>query len=115
MTQIVRYNTIQFLHEDKKCLIYYAVLLGSFLFCYAKVFATLFNVWRNSEIYSYGFLVPFISLYLIWLLRAKLKYIQHSTNYLAGFTLLAVGMLMLLLGRTWGLVSLQGLSLVTAV
>lgn len=115
MTQLAWDNTIQRLREDKKLLIYYAVLPGSFLFCYAKVFATLFNVWWNSEIYSYGFLVPFISLYLVWVLRYKLKYIQHSTNYLTGFALLAAGMLTLLLGRTWGIVSLQGLSLVTTL
>lgn len=115
MTQLARDNTIQRLREDKKRLTYYAVLLGSFLFCYAKVFAALFNVWWNSEIYSYGFLVPFISLYLIWIRRDKLKYLQHSTSYLTGFTFLAAGMLTLLLGRALGVVSLQGLSLVTTV
>jgi exosortase len=98
-----------------KCMLFFAIVISSFLFCFARGIATLFEVWRNSYIYSYGFLVPFVSSYIVWTYRDRLKSLRASPNYSAAFPLLFAGLAVYIFGISSGVVSLQGISLVMTI
>lgn len=102
-------------HADKTIWVWSLFLLGAFFFCFATTIASLIAAWRYSYIYSYGFLVPLISLYIIWVERRNLKSIQPSPNYLTGFPVLLAGMLLLIIGTLQGGTSIRGLSLVVTI
>ena len=59
--------------KDSKALI----KIGTCLFCigilYYSVFQTLIYDWTNDPDFSHGFLIPFISLYLVWQLAEELE------------------------------------------
>lgn len=54
---------------------YVCLLLSivSVLFLFQETFATLVQKWMTSGTYAHGFLIPFVSLYLIWLKREELS------------------------------------------
>ena len=91
------------------------LLSGSLAFCYAGVFTSLADQWRSNDMYSYGFLVPWISLYLVWSHRRKLLQIQPVPKYLFGFIVLISGMSALLIGHIGGILVLQELSLIVTI
>ncbi len=92
-----------------------ALVLGAFLFCYARTIGMHISVWLHSYIYSYGFLVPLVSVYILWCRRDRLKDIEPMPDFLSGISLLAPGLFLLIAGRHMGLVSLQGISLVLSL
>jgi len=68
------------------------LLTLSFLLAYFGTLKGLFIVWYNDEDYSYGFLIPLVTAYLIWENRRKLSYSSVYTSWL-GAPLFAVLML----------------------
>jgi hypothetical protein len=50
------------------------LLVGVLIALYAPVLKHLVGQWYNDADYSHGFLVPFLSLYLIWQRRDKLRH-----------------------------------------
>lgn len=88
---------------------------AAFLFCYAGVFKTLAGVWWNNSVYSHGFVVPFISAYIIWMERDRLKAIKPSPGYLAGLTVLSCGLLMLAAGTVAGVMVVQEISIIVTL
>lgn len=95
------------------------ILIGcfvlGFLFCYAGPFLFLVHQWRSNEIYSHGFLIPFISLYLLHLQREKIDRVELRPDYLGGIPALVVALLCLFTGRIAGIVLLEEISIVMAV
>lgn len=61
--------------------------------------------------YSYGFLIPGISAYLVWLRRDKLFQLKPLPDYMAGSFLLAAGLSALFIGQAGGILALQQVSL----
>lgn len=59
-------------------------LAASFFLAYFGTLKGLFGTWYNDEDYSYGFLIPLVSAYLIWDRRALLKSIPLSSNRIGG-------------------------------
>lgn len=88
------------------------VLTLSFLFCYNKVFYTLIRAWMNNSVYSHGFLVPFVSLFLILQKRPLFASITPSPAVLAGSAALVSGLLVLLAGHAGGVIVVQELSII---
>jgi exosortase D (VPLPA-CTERM-specific) len=115
MSKIFRENAINFAGINSKYWGWTFLLLVSFLFCFAKVFAALVTVWWNNDVYSHGFLVPLISLYLIWIKRDKLKSIPLSPNSKAGFSILLCGLSMLLMGHLGGVNLIQEYSIIISI
>jgi EpsI family protein len=77
-----------------------AALLGAaFLWTYYSTFQKLIEYWGSNEMYSYGFLVPIISGYLIWLRRHHVRAIPADPNYGLGVLVLGAGLAMLIIGR----------------
>lgn len=93
----------------------YAVLTGSFIFCYAKIFAALTETWWNNDVYTHGFLIPLISIYFAWIGREKLKNIKPSPSYFIGLPVLFGGLLMLLIGHAGGVILVQEVSLIVSI
>lgn len=91
------------------------VIAGIALYFYAGVIIKLFSVWQTSYIYSYGFLVPFISLYLILINKERLKGIVKSPNLISGLSVLLVAGVLLIFGTSADIFSLQAFSLVLCI
>src|SRR5512143_1147059 len=90
------------------------VLIG-FLFCYSGAFLYLVRQWRSNEIYSHGFIIPFISLYLLRLQRDKVERVALRPDYVLGIPALVVALLCLFTGRIAGIVVLEEISIVMAL
>jgi exosortase D (VPLPA-CTERM-specific) len=61
-----------------------ALLFAAFGACYWQTITGLFHVWTTNEDYSYAFLIPFMSGYLIWERRQEFRRTPFSTNWLGG-------------------------------
>ncbi len=90
-------------------------ITGIFLVCYAGVIIKLFSVWQTSYIYSYGFLVPFISIYMLLLTKERLKTATKSPNLMFGLPVLLSSIIILILGISIKTLSVQAFSLVLSV
>jgi exosortase len=90
-------------------------LSSAFVFCHAKGFIALIEVWRNSYIYSYGFLIPFVSIYIVWVRKDKLRSLRISPNCRFAFPVLFTGLALLVFGDSSGIVSVQGISIVMGI
>ncbi len=91
------------------------LLLISFFFPYWRVFETLTLQWRHNVMYSHGFLIPLISLYLVWARRNELRRIPYLPKHGAAFVSLGVGIGMVLMGHLAGIQIIQALSLIFSV
>jgi len=85
------------------------VSLGVF-FCYISLLSTLAVTWWTNPVYSHGFLIPFISAYLIRRKAGSLKGTPVSGG-LWGAPLLATGLAAFIIGRAAGVLALEELSL----
>jgi exosortase len=74
-------------------LIIFLVLLGIYL----PVFIELASDWEKDPNYSHGFLVPLVSLFLLWKKRKELSQIQTKISPL-GLGIIAGGLFLLLVG-----------------
>lgn len=86
-----------------------------FVACYFTVFTSLVRQFRSNDVYSHGFLIPFISGYLIVLQRDRIRQAPIRPNLLLGIPVLAAGLLMLIAGGLGGVLILQELSLVITI
>ncbi len=87
----------------------------AFVVAYAGVFRTLVDQWLSNDTYSHGFLVPWISLYLVWARRDALVRTPLAPSYLAGLPVVVAGLAMLALGSASGTAIVQSLSLLVTL
>lgn len=88
-----------------------ALVIVSFFIAYAPVWAALSMQWWSNDMYSYGYLIPGISLYMVWVRREQLAGVGVQPNYLWGWPLGVVGLFVYVLGQAGEVVSLQEMSL----
>jgi EpsI family protein len=86
-------------------------LAATFLATYAETIAKLIEHWSSNDMYSYGFLVPAISGYVVWLRRDHLRSLPIVPSYGAGLAVLAGGLAMFVVGRVGATNILEELSL----
>jgi exosortase D (VPLPA-CTERM-specific) len=72
------------LQYDKKTYLGLLTLLITFFICYWETLAGLFHIWSSDGDYSYAFLIPFISGYIIWERRKEITTTPISTNWIGG-------------------------------
>ncbi|MEP7242423.1 MAG: exosortase/archaeosortase family protein [Gammaproteobacteria bacterium] len=94
-----------------------ALLLGAlitlaFATTYTPVVQILRQQWATNDTYSFGFLVPFISGYLIWRRRERLWALPVRPSFASGGAIVAAAAGALLLGRLTAIVAFQEVSLV---
>ena len=83
-------------------------------FLYSSTILSLIRSWWQDCNYSHGFLVPLISLYLIWQRRDKLQHLESSPNYWGALFILFGGA-MLILGEFGSVVFLEHFSLIWVI
>jgi EpsI family protein len=76
-----------------------AVIVALFAVVYQPTFAKLVEYWTNNDMYSYGFLIPIISVILLWSLREQLAGATAAPSWGSGLVVLSAGLLMLVVGR----------------
>jgi len=87
------------------------ILTGTLLFCYWEVLGRLVNQWTANDVYSYAFLIPVISGYMVWLQRERLSLLSVEGAPVLGWLALSSGMTALLAGWAGHLLLVQELSL----
>ena len=97
--------------SDRRVQILGACVATAFLFCYAPVLLGMVRQWWNISFYSYAFLVPVISAYLVWIRRDQLLAVAPQPHYMIGAVLVAGGLLALIVGRAGGVQAIEQVSL----
>jgi len=91
------------------------VVLGVvFLVALRGPLALLVDTWSYMD-FSHGAIVPVVSLYIVWAERERLKRIKLSPSYIGGIAVLASGTLILMLGRTAGVVLVEETSILVII
>ena len=80
------------------------------LFLYFPTLRWLIHIWSIDEQYSHGFLVPFISLYLVWTKRDWLKQVPIRPAIFWGGVLIIGSICLLLLGRCGAFMHAESIS-----
>lgn len=91
------------------------LLVAITIVLYYPVSEALINAWLVNKAYSHGFLVPFISLYIIWTKRKKIQHIEVKPSNIGGALVLLLGGLMYISGNIGGIILLQELSLIVVI
>jgi EpsI family protein len=92
------------------------LLLGAaFALCFAEVLTSMVGQWWLNDRYSYGFLIPLLSFYLVWIRRRELAALTPSPSYLAGSLALLAGLGMLAVGAAGSVEDLRYLSLIVTL
>ena len=108
-------NTVHDAWTKKTAWLWGFILTGVFMFCYAGVFSNLVDAWWNNSVYSHGFLVPFISLYLIWIRRDELMSAPRRPGGFLGPALLAGGLGLLVAGHAASVSFMQEISVIVTI
>jgi EpsI family protein len=93
----------------------FTALSAGLLVAHADALAALVRTWRDSAMYSYGFLIPAISLYLVWRRRELLAQLAVRPARLEGLLLLGFGISMLMVGRLGSMQIVQQLAFPFAI
>ncbi len=101
--------------SNRQVWIFGLILAAAFFFCFSGVIRTLILFWWNNDMYSYGFLIPWISLYLIWIRRHELRQMPIIPNYTGGLFIVFGGLSLFLLGQIGAVIVLQELSLILTI
>jgi EpsI family protein len=92
-----------------------ALLAVSFAFCYADVLRILWVQVESNGANSYGFLIPWVSLWLLWLDRDRLRALRAQPAPWIGLLALVSSLALLLLGRLVGIVGFQEVSIILSL
>lgn len=104
-----------FLFLNRRLLISLGLLGVAFVFLYLVTFDWLLDQWLNDKVYSHGFIVPLISLYIVWINRERLAMLKPQPAYLWGGLLLLMSVPLLLVGRVGAVVQAEALSFFLAL
>src|SRR5829696_8584854 len=72
------------------------LILAPFCYLFGKVFPSLVSDWYTHSSLSYGFLVPFVSAYLVWQKRSQLRALPIPATYWRCLPLLLATVLFLI-------------------
>lgn len=87
-------------------------ILGVLLaFLYHSTFAWLLKTWQEDKEFSHGFLIPLISLWLVWIKREHLASLEPRPSPVFGALVILLSGFLLLAGRAGGFVLAEGISL----
>lgn len=83
-----------------------ALVAFAFAFAYAPVVPLLVSTWSYPD-FSHGVIVPFVSMYLVWMRRDSLRDLPFEPSLAAGLTVTGAGAALLLLGTTGSVVIVE--------
>jgi EpsI family protein len=90
-------------------------LVVAFSFAYFDTFVSLVKTWSSRNDYSHGFIVPFASLYFVYAMRDKIRTVSFEPNITLGMVVTLTGVLVLMLGKTGGMMMIQQLSILVVL
>ena len=90
-------------------------LLLLFTLLYALTFRSLVELWWTEDDYSYGFLVPIVSLYLAFLRREALRHLSLRPAQQLGLLVMSIAALLLVIGETGAVIALSQTSLLVMI
>lgn len=90
------------------------VLAVAFAFAFAHTAPFLLNTWSYPD-FSHGIIVPFVSLYLVWVRREALKDLPFEPSYFYGIPVVLAGAALLILGSTGSVVVVEETSVIVMV
>ena len=88
---------------------------AAFLACYSDVVRLLVWQWWSNNIYSYAFLIPGITGFLVWTKRLEVMAVMGPPSYRTGVPTMVLGLAMLLAGRVGSFGVLQELSILVTL
>ena len=86
-------------------------LVAALLFAYAPVLVGMVLQWWNVSFYSYAFLIPVVSAYLVWIRRDQVLAIMPRPHYVGGAIVVVAGLSALVVGQAGEIKALQQISL----
>jgi exosortase len=95
-------------------LVAWGLALVGMLLAYAGTVRILIDVWRHNPNYSHGFLIPPVTIWLLWRDRTALRAAGGRGSWL-GIALLFLAAFVQLVGLRGDVATLQGLSLILAL
>lgn len=113
-------DSIPFLGDNlntfkRKMWVKFIILIAIFVFSYFDALSSLVNTWSTRNDYSHGFLVPFISLYFIWLERKKLKHLPVHPQIIGGIIVMLTGSFLFIIASVSGVLMLQQVSIIVII
>lgn len=102
------------LELQKEMIIKLSLITISFSLLYADIISYLIHDWSIDENYSHGYIVPFVSAYLIWERRDELLSFRPE-SYFPGLMILIGGLLLFLLGHVGAELFLGRLSMIVVL
>jgi exosortase len=91
------------------------LLCAAFFYCYRDVFAFLVAEWSTNDVYSHGFLIPAISLFLVWERREMLRTTPRGAAPWRGLLAVVAGLFLLAGGRRLNVASMQAISMLPVI
>ena len=82
--------------DRRVALLFWVVVFGATMLLYADTFLSIVTIWRTSDAYLHGFLIPAISAFVIWTQRAALLECEFSAAKPGVVALVALSALWLL-------------------
>ncbi len=89
---------LKFLSSNRKALFKLAILITCLAILYFRVVQGLVRDWIDLPDFSHGFLVPIVSLYLVYERRKQLFTLRPISHWM-GFIFLLIGIILFLLGN----------------
>jgi EpsI family protein len=89
--------------------------IAAFTLCYGSVLVTLVQMWAIHPVYSYGFVLPFVAGYIVWVRRDKLREINLEPAPIAGVSVTLLGLVLLIVGHVGSIVGLKEASIVVTL
>jgi EpsI family protein len=91
------------------------LLAGGVLFAYSETLAAMARNWSESPMYSYAFIVPPISFYLLWARRGEFRTASLQPARLLGLAVLGLALLMFAMGEAGAVRLLQQVAFLLAL
>jgi exosortase len=101
--------------RGRACIIGGAAILFAFLWSYWATLANLWQVWRRSDEYSAGLLVPFLAGYVLWTRRRDLALVPVRPAVFSGIVVFALAQALRGLGMFFMYNSAERLSIILSV
>jgi exosortase len=92
-----------------------ALIIAASALAFYDVAQILFEQWMTNDTYSFGILVPVISLYAVWMQRERLHHLPIEPSPWIGISLIGACAALLVLGKVIGVVGVQEIAMVLMV
>ncbi len=98
MSQQVLTSPISVYREPNAAWVSFAVAATMLVLAFRVAIADLVRIWDTQAEYSFGYLIPFISVFLIWQRKDRLERVAFAGSW-AGFALVLLSLIVMVIGN----------------